>query len=117
MATLTKSIQAATGSVVEALDGATRQVSAGEELAVEPRARLADIEAVSTWLNSVVGAILTACHQQSASSESIAKSMGEMSREAKYARTTAEAATGSIEQLANLVEELRGSVLRFRLPA
>jgi twitching motility protein PilJ len=117
VAALTKQIQEATGSVVEALNGTTQQVTAGERLALEARERLADIESVSMRLNSVVGTILTACRQQSTSSESISRSMSEMSREARSTRVTVEAATGSIEQLASVVEELRGSVSRFHLPA
>lgn len=117
VATLTKSVQVATSGVIEALNGATQQVASGEQLASEASARLSQIESVSGQLAGVVDSILIACRQQSASSESIASSMGEISRVTKHTSSGAQAATSSIHQLAGLAEQLRGSVARFRLPA
>lgn len=117
VAALTKSIQASTHRVTEALEGATRQVASGETLAAEASERLAEIQEVATQLAGVVESILSACRQQGASSEFIASSMGEISRVTKYTTAGVESATGSIHQLAGLVEQLRGSVSRFRLPA
>lgn len=116
VATLTKSVQASTSGVIEALTGATQQVASGEQLASEASSRLAEIESVSRQLAGVVDSILAACRQQSASSESIASSMGEISRVTKHTNAGAQAATSSIHQLSGLAEQLRGSVSRFRLP-
>ena len=116
VAALTKSIQASTGHVMEALEGATQKAAGGEALASEASDRLADIESVSTQLAGVVESILAACRQQSASSEYIAASMGEISRVTKHTSAGAQAAASSIGDLSSLVEELGSSVSRFRLP-
>jgi methyl-accepting chemotaxis protein len=116
VAQLTKAIQASTAGVNEALGNATRQAVGGEMLATEASRRLADIETVSRQLAGVVESILTACRQQSASSESIAQSMGEISRVTKRTSAGAQHAASSIQGLSDLVAELRGSVSRFRLP-
>ncbi len=117
VATLNKSIQASTGRVNEALEGATRQVESGEEVALEASARLSEIERVSTQLAGVVESILASCRQQSVSSESIAKSMGGISDVTRYTGTSVESAANSIQELSSLVTQLRGSVARFRLPS
>ena len=116
VAALTKSIQASTGSVMDALEGATQKAAGGEALASQASDRLASIESVSTQLAGVVESILSACRQQSASSEAIAASMGEISQVTRHTSAGAQAATTSLGDLSNLVDELRNSVSRFRLP-
>ena len=116
VAALTKSIQASTGSVMDALEGATQKAAGGEALASQASDRLASIESVSMQLAGVVESILSACRQQSASSEAIAASMGEISQVTRHTSAGAQAATTSLGDLSNLVDELRNSVSRFRLP-
>ncbi len=116
VAVLTKSIQTTTGAVSDALENATRQAASGEKLATEASSRLAEIEKVSSELAGVVESILSVCRQQSASSESISQSMGEISRVTQHTSAGAKNATSSIGELSHLMEELRGSVSRFRVP-
>ena len=116
VAVLTKSIQHTTGAVSDALQNATRQAAGGEKLATEASRRLAEIEKASSELAGVVESILIACRQQSASSESISLSMGEISRVTQHTSAGAKTATSSIGELSNLMEELSGSVSRFRVP-
>ena len=116
VAVLTKSIQTTTGAVSDALQNATRQAAGGEKLATEASRRLGEIEKVSSELAGVVESILSACRQQSASSESISQSMGEISRVTQHTSAGAKTATSSISELSELMEDLRGSVSRFRVP-
>ncbi len=117
VASLNKSIQASTSNVMDALKEATQQATTGENLATEASRRLVEIEGVSQQLAGVVENILSACRQQGASSESIARSMGEISRVTGRTTSGAQEAASSIGDLTSLVRELRGSVSRFRLPA
>ncbi len=116
VASLNKSIQASTSNVMDALKEATQQATTGENLATEASRRLVEIEGVSQQLAGVVENILSACRQQGANSESIARSMGEISRVTGRTTSGAQEAASSIGDLTALVRELRGSVSRFRLP-
>ena len=113
---LIKSIQTDTNEAVSAMEETTREVVAESVLANEAGSRLSEIEKVSTQLAEIIQSISLASKQQSRGSEGVAKSMSEISQVTQQTAAGAKQAAVSIRRLAELADDLRGSLGRFKLP-
>jgi len=116
VASLTKLIQNTTGSVITAMRQTTHEVKSGSERAEHAGRRLQEIQSVAGNLSQLLDSILESCRRQSDGSASISRSMLEISAVTRQATTGAQDVAGSIVDLVDLVDQLRGSVSRFRLP-
>lgn len=114
--TLIKSIQTETNEAIAAMEETTREVVGGSSLANSAGEKLGQIESVSNQLAALIQSISSAAQQQSRGSESVAKSMGEISGVTKKAAVGAKVTAASIRQLADRADELRDSLSRFKLP-
>ncbi len=116
ISTLIKSIQTDTNEAVAAMEETTREVVAESGLANEAGQKLSEIERVSSQLAEIIQSISLASKQQSRGSEGVAKSMSEISQVTQQTAAGAKQAAISIRRLAELADDLRGSLRRFRLP-
>lgn len=114
--TLIKSIQADTSEAITAMEETTREVVQGSNLANAAGRTLSEIEAVSSQLSNLIQSISSASDEQAQGSESISQSMSEISLHTRETAEGAKQAAASVQQLANLTEELRRSMQRFKLP-
>jgi twitching motility protein PilJ len=88
----------------------------GSQLANEAGQKLHQIEDVSKKLVDLIQSISLAAKQQARASEGVAKSMNEISEVTQQTAAGTKQAAISVNQLAALADELRGSVSTFRLP-
>lgn len=114
---LIKSIQADTSEAITAMEETTREVVDGSNLANAAGRALSEIESVSAQLTNLIQSISSASEQQAIGSEYISKAMSEISDNTVETAEGAKTASESVQQLANLADELRRSMQRFRLPA
>ena len=111
-----KSIQTDTNEAIAAMEETTREVVGGSGLANEAGRKLSEIEQVSTHLAELIQSISLASKQQSRGSESVAKSMNDISNVTQQTAAGAKQAAVSIRHLSELADDLRGSLDRFKLP-
>ena len=116
IATLIRSVQGETVEAVSAMEATTREVVAGSTLANDAGRTLGEIEAVSNRLSELIQSISLAAKQQARGSESVAKSMSEISEVTQQTSAGTKQAAVAIRNLAELADELRESLDRFRLP-
>lgn len=114
--TLIKAIQSETVEAVSAMEATTREVVSGSSVANEAGRALGEIEAVSNRLSELIQSISMASKQQARGSESVAKSMSEISEVTQQTSAGTKQAAVAIRNLAGLADELRDSLDRFRLP-
>jgi len=114
---LIKSIQADTSEAITAMEETTREVVDGSNLANAAGRALSEIESVSAQLTNLIQSISTASEEQAIGSEYISKAMSEISNNTVETAEGAKTASESVQQLADLADELRRSMQRFRLPA
>ena len=79
--------------------------------------KLEEIESVSKQLADLLQSISMASKQQTRGSDSVARAMGEISDVTQQTAAGAKQAAVSIKRLAELADDLRGSLGRFKLPA
>ena len=113
---LIKSIQSDTNEAIAAMEDTTKEVVGGSVLASEAGQKLQEIEAVSGQLAEIIQAISMASKQQARGSDSVAKSMSEISGVTQQTAAGAKQAAMSIRKLALLADDLRGEMRRFKLP-
>ncbi len=116
IATLIKSIQSDTNEAISAMEETTREVVGGSNLANNAGQALGEIELVSNQLSEIISSISMASLQQARGSDSVAKSMTDISEVTQQTAAGAKQAAVSIRKLAELADELRGSLGRFKLP-
>ena len=114
IATLVKTIQSETHEAVIAMEGSTGEVVQGSQLADQAGQALSEIESVSERLADLIQSISHASKQHS--SESLSKAMSEIAAVTQRTAAGTKQATGSINHLAGLADELRHSVSTFKLP-
>jgi methyl-accepting chemotaxis protein len=114
--TLIKAIQGETVEAVSAMEATTREVVSGSTVANEAGKALGEIESVSNRLSALIQSISLAATQQARGSESVAKSMGVISEVTRETSAGTKQAAVAIRNLAELADELRESLDRFRLP-
>ena len=117
IAGLIKSIQSDTNETIAAMEETTREVVSGSDLANDAGRKLEEIEAVSRQLADLIQSISLASKQQTRGSESVARTMGEISGVTQQNAAGAKQAAVSIRRLAELADDLRNSLGRFKLPA
>lgn len=117
IATLIKSIQADTNEAIAAMEETTREVINESGLANEAGLKLSEIEKISTHLAELIQSISMASKQQSRGSEGVAKSMSDISQVTQQTAAGAKQAAISIRKLAQLADDLRDSLQRFKLPS
>ena len=117
IAGLIKSIQSDTNETIAAMEETTREVVSGSDLANEAGRKLEEIESVSKQLADLLQSISMASKQQTRGSDSVARAMGEISDVTQQTAAGAKQAAVSIKRLAELADDLRGSLGRFKLPA
>ena len=113
---LIKTIQSDTSEAIAAMEETTREVVGGSTLANEAGQKLNEIESVSVQLSDLIQSISTSSTSQSRGSESIARSMSEISEVIQLSARGAKDAADSIRHLSGLAESLHGSMNRFKLP-
>ena len=116
IANLVNTIQSETHEVVIAMEGSTGEVVQGSQLADQAGQALSEIESVSERLAELIQSISHASTQQARSSESLSKAMSEIAAVTQRTAAGTKQATGSINHLAVLADELRYSVSTFKLP-
>jgi methyl-accepting chemotaxis protein len=113
---LIKSIQSDTNEAIAAMEDTTKEVVGGSSLANEAGQKLQEIEAVSNQLAEIIQSISMASKQQTRGSDSVAKSMSEISGVTQQTAAGAKQAAVSIRKLAELADDLRGEMKKFKLP-
>ncbi len=98
------------------MEETTREVVSGSGLANEAGQKLAQIREVSGQLSGIIQAISMAAKQQARGSDSVSKSMTNISEVTQETAAGAKQAAVSIRKLSTLAEELRDSMKRFTLP-
>ena len=116
ISTIINTIQTETNEAVTAMEDTTQEVIKGSEFSQEAGKSLSQIESVSNQLAELIQSISTASKQQARGSESIAESMGEISNITQQSAAGTRQAAVSIRTLAEMADNLRDSVQRFRLP-
>ena len=113
---LIKGIQVETGEAVSAMDQTTQEVVSGSQIANQAGSSLVEIENVSKVLADLVNTISLSSQQQAEGSEQVARSMTDISHSIQETAAGTQVAATSVRGLANLADQLRGSVSTFRLP-
>lgn len=116
IATLIKTIQSETNEAVAAMEDTTHVVVEGSGLANEAGHALSEIEMVSNRLANLINSISEASQQQAHGSEEIARAMIGISDVTEQVTTGTKQAAISVRSLVSLADELRGSVVTFKLP-
>ena len=117
IATLIKAIQTETTEAITGMEESTREVVEGSKLAAEAGQTLSQIDSVSNELAQLIESISLSAKQQARGAEAVSNSMIEISEVTKMTAEGTSDAAGSVSQLAELADELRGSVSRFSLPS
>ncbi len=114
--TLMKAIQGDTKVTTMAMEETRKEVLSGAALAKEASQKLAEIETVSNELSRIIHSISLATTQQAGGSESVTRLMSEISGGTQQSAEGARIAAVSIRQLAELTDDLRTAIERFKLP-
>lgn len=114
--TLMKAIQTDTKVTTTAMEETRKEVMGGSALAKEASQKLAEIETVSNELSRIIQSISQATTQQAQGSESVTRLMSDISGVTQQSAEGARIAAVSIRQLAELTDDLRMAVDRFKLP-
>src|SRR6266566_3219496 len=116
IATLVKSIQGDTYEAVVAMEDSTQEVVKGSQLADEAGRSLNSIYSAVDRQAQMIESIARAANEQTTVSEAVAVAMGQISEITRQTNIGTQEAAGSVSYLAELSEQLRGSVSTFRLP-
>jgi len=116
IAELIATIQNTTNEAVAAMEESTQEVVRGSEVANQAGRALTEIESVSNRLAELIQSISLAAKQQARGSEAVVHSMGEIAEVTQQTAAGTKEAAISINNLAALADELRGSLSTFKLP-
>ncbi|GEM_PF-464334 len=116
ISTLTEAIQTETNEVVAAMEETTREVVEGSQLANEAGQALQKIQTVSHGLAQLIQSISQSAKQQARGSEALAQAMTGISEITGQVTNSSRQAAHSVRSLVSLADELRGSVVTFKLP-
>jgi len=114
--TLMKAIQGDTKVTTMAMEETRKEVMSGAALANEASQKLSEIETVSNELARIIHSISLSTKQQAGGSESVTRLMSEISGGTQQSAEGARIAAVSIRQLAELTDDLRTAIDRFKLP-
>jgi twitching motility protein PilJ len=113
---LVKTIQSDTNEAVISMEQTTAEVVRGARLAQDAGVALEEIESVSANLAELIQNISNAAKQQAASAAHISNTMNVIQEITSQTSAGTTATAQSIGNLAELANNLRGSVAGFRLP-
>ncbi len=113
---LVKTIQADTNEAVSSMESSTSEVVSGAKLAEDAGEALQRIEQVSQEIAGVTQTMAARLQQQSQEAGSIDETMSVVQGITSQTSEGTEQTTQSIETLAQMAEQLRQTVARFKLP-
>jgi twitching motility protein PilJ len=113
---LVKTIQADTNEAVSSMESSTSEVVSGAKLAEDAGEALQRIEQVSQEIAGVTQTMAARLQQQSQEAGSIDETMSVVQGITSKTSEGTEQTTQSIETLAQMAEQLRQTVARFKLP-
>jgi twitching motility protein PilJ len=116
ISTLIRTIQGGTRAAVAAMEETSREVQSEAKLAVQAGRSLQEIEAVSQQLADLVRAIASDCQQQAQHSAQLSQSMTRLALLTNQTTTGVIQSAVTVKSLAQLADELRASVISFKLP-
>ncbi|HVS34111.1 MAG TPA: methyl-accepting chemotaxis protein [Gemmataceae bacterium] len=116
IAGLVRTIQGETSEATAAMEESTREVVEGSRVANQAGQALADIEAVSNKLATLIRSISEASRIQASTGGGVARAMGEISEITQQTAVGARQSADAVSRLARLADDLRESVSAFRLP-
>jgi methyl-accepting chemotaxis protein len=116
ISTLIRTIQGGTSEAIAAMAEASREVQSGAKLATQAGLSLQEIEAVSQQLAKQVRVIADDCKQQASSSTQLSKTMTKLASLTNQTTTGVIQSAVTVKSLAQLADELRASVVSFKLP-
>jgi twitching motility protein PilJ len=112
---IVRTIQTDTQDTVAAMERSTRGVVDGTRLSDATGRALAEIAEVSQQLAQLIGSISEAAQKRASEVTSMASNMQDIMRITQQTTEGTQRTSLSIEQLAELAKELKGSVSRFRM--
>ncbi|MGB1253711.1 MAG: chemotaxis protein, partial [Candidatus Promineifilaceae bacterium] len=101
---------------VTATETTVDEVRRGSRLAADAGKRLEEIESVTLRLAGLIQGISIAAQQQARSSETVARSMNDISLVTQQTAAGTRQASVSIQNLTRLADRLRASVSTFKIP-
>ena len=113
---LVRAIQGETSEAAAAMEESTREVAEGSRVANQAGQALADIEAVSNKLATLIRSISEASRLQASASRGVAQAMGEISEITQQTTAGTRQGAEAVSRLARRADDLRESVSAFRLP-
>jgi twitching motility protein PilJ len=113
---LVKAIQNGTLEAISAMEETSREVSTGSKLANQAGQTLDDIGTVSKRLSELIQAISLAARRQAHGSASLAQTMSQIAQITQQATDDVSHSEQTVRGIAHLVNELRASVVSFKLP-
>jgi len=116
IAALVKTIQTDTHEAVISMEHTTREVVSGASLAQNAGVALEEIESVSASLAELIQNISNAARQQASSAGKVSNTMNVIQEITSQTANNSEAAAQSINELANVANEMHLSVEGFKLP-
>ena len=114
--TLIKAIQNDTAEAISAMEASTGEVVEGSKLAAQAGEALSEIDTVSADLANVINSVANETKEQARSAEAVSKSMTEISQVSLQTAEGTKQAAISVNSLADLADDLSGSVTTFKLP-
>lgn len=114
---LVKAIQSDTNEAVISMEQTTAEVVRGARLAQDAGTALTEIEQVSQELAELIQNISNAARQQASTAGHVANTMNVIQEITTQTSSGTKATARSIGNLAEMAQELKGSVAGFKLPA
>jgi methyl-accepting chemotaxis protein len=116
IATIVKAIQGDTYDAVVAMEDSTQQVVRGSQLADEARQSLQSIYGAVENQAQMIQGIAHAATERKQTAEAVAYAMNQIADITRQTSVATQDAANNMSYLAELAEQLRGSVATFRLP-
>lgn len=116
ISTLIRTIQGGTREALSAMEETSREVLAGSKLATQAGQSLNEIEGVTNRLAELVRAIADDCQLQARSSTQLSQTMTQIAKITNQTTNGVIQSAVTVKSLAELADELRASVVSFKLP-
>ncbi len=116
ISTLIGTIQSGTRDTFSAMESTSREVLAGSKLANQAGQSLAEIKGVTNRLAELVRAIAGDCQQQARLSTQLSQTMTQIAKITNQTTKGVIQSSVTVKSLAELADELRASVVSFKLP-
>lgn len=117
VSTLIRTIQGGTREALKAMEETSREVLAGSKLANQAGQSLNEIELVTNRLAELVRAIAGDCQLQAHSSTQLSQTMTQIARITNQTTSGVIQSAVTVKSLAELADELRASIVSFKLPS